>query len=283
VKLRTVTIPFNEEQFNIDVPRALETIERERPRVLILGSSLFLFPHPLRELCAGIASLRSKPTIQYDASHVLGLIAGKRFQQPFAEGAEIVTSSTHKTLGGPQGGILLTNSDELADRCGRALQPGLLSNHHLHRMPAVAQTFFECSERGGALADRTIAAARALAAALHRRGLPMVAAHLGYTASHTILVQANGLGAAWARQLEEANIIAGACRLPGRLGPDGVRLGTQEMVRRGMVADDTDEMATVIVGVVLGGIDARGARRRVADLAHKIAARVVEFRECGNA
>jgi len=275
VQIRALPIPFDVERFNIDVQETLSLIERERPRFLILGSSTFLFPHPVSELRAGLKALATDTILQYDASHVLGLIAGKRFQRPLAEGADLVTSSTHKTMGGPQGGVVLTNSTPIAEAVGKALQPGLLSNHHLHRIPALYQAMREWSEQDGAAADRIIHAAQALAEALEKRGIPVVASHLGYTASHTILVPLKSFGPA-ARllaELEDANVIATACRLPDQLGPEGLRLGTQEMVRRGMLTDEVDEMAAVIAGVLRQEMDSNLARNRVVALARKIAKR----------
>jgi len=271
IKLRTLPIAFDEDRFNIDVARTLDTVEREKPRFVILGSSTFLFPHPVAELRRGIDALGASTFLQYDASHVLGLIAGKRFQRPLAEGADLITSSTHKTLGGPQGGLVLTNSSTLAEAVGRALQPGLLSNHHLHRLPALCETFQEWSERGSSDADQIVVAARALAAALERLGIPTVASHLGYTASHTILIQAKPFGPAkdLALYLEEADIILGACRLPGKLGPDGLRLGTQEVVRRGMRTEDLEEVAGTIAALLKREIDPQSAKKRVNILARK--------------
>jgi glycine hydroxymethyltransferase len=155
------------------------------------------------------------------------------------------------------------------------LQPGLLSNHHLHRIPALCQTFLEWMEPGESIADRTVRCARALAEALSGRQIALVGAHLGYTGSHTVIIQAQHLGPAkqLAAELENANIIAGSCRLPGKLGPEGLRLGVQEMVRRGMLPEDMDEVAAVIASVLRREIPAETARRRVAAVASKIAER----------
>lgn len=284
VQLRTLPIPFDPETFNIDVQKTLDLIEQERPRFVILGSSAFLFPHPVSELRAGIDALGAGTLLQYDASHVLGLIAGKRFQQPLAEGADVVASSTHKTLGGPQGGLVLTNSSFMAEAVGRALQPGLLSNHHLHRIPALCQTLSEWRERNGEAADRIVHTAQAVAAFLEREGVPVVASHLGYTASHTILIPVKQFGPAdqLALELETANIMVSACRLPGKLGPEGLRLGTQEMVQRGMLAEDADEVAAAIGALLRRKIDLEEARNRVITLARKMEERSkASLREAG--
>lgn len=275
VQIRTLKLPFDGASFNVDVARTLDLIEQNRPRIVILGSSCFLFPHPVAALRAGIDALGSDTLIQYDASHVLGLIAAGCFQRPLEEGADFITSSTHKTLGGPQGGLILTNSESLAEALGRAVQPGIQANHHLQRMPALHRTFVEWAGERAAEGACIIATARALAAELDRLGVPMVAPEMGYTASHTILIRAQPLGkaSALAGALEDCNIIAGACRLPAPWGPDGLRFGTQEMVRQGLSVEDVPEVAAVIAAVLMGQLDSEAASRRVGALAQRLAAR----------
>jgi glycine hydroxymethyltransferase len=275
VQLRTLKLPFDGAAFNVDLKRTLEMIEKERPRILILGSSCFLFPLPLAALRSGIQALGLDTIIQYDASHVLGLVAANTFQRPLEEGADLITSSTHKTLGGPQGGLILTNDSMLADKTGRAVQPGIQANHHLQRMPALYQTFVEWSGKRASEGSLIIATARALAAELDRLGVPMVAKELGYTASHTLLVYAKPLGdaAALANALEQANIIAGSCQLPAPWGPAGLRLGTQEFVRQGLTVDDVPQVASVIAAVLKGQIDSETARDRVKEFVAMLTAR----------
>jgi glycine hydroxymethyltransferase len=82
-------------------------IHSARPRIIVLGKSLFLFPEPVESLAEACATYKTR--IMYDAAHVLGLIAGKRFQRPLREGAFLMTASTHKTYYGSQRGIILSN------------------------------------------------------------------------------------------------------------------------------------------------------------------------------
>jgi len=85
---------------NIDVDATRKMILSEKPRIMIFGGSLFLFPHPLKELREAADEVGA--SIMFDAAHVLGLIAGGRFQDPMREGADVMTASTHKPSG-PQG------------------------------------------------------------------------------------------------------------------------------------------------------------------------------------
>lgn len=247
IDLRVLPLPFDAETYNLDIRRCGELILRERPRVVILGSSSFLFPHPVADI-RGFVDQLEDCTLLYDASHVLGLIAGGRFQKPLEEGAHVVTASTHKTFGGPQGGLLLTNDLKLAQRIGEAIYPALVTNHHLHRIPAFGAACLEWSRFGEAHADAVVRNAQALAAAIIQEGLDVVG-HAGvHTQSHTVLLatRAFGRSSEQAHRLEEAGIIVGPTTLPERWGRGGLRLGVQELTRRGMTPEDAGPIARLI-------------------------------------
>ena len=191
----------------------------------------------------------------YDASHVIGLIAGGRFQSPFDEGADVIISSTHKTLAGPQGGMVLTNDASIAERVARGVYPLLMSNHHLNRLPALAGTFIEWMECGAAQADAIVTNAKALGQALAERGVPILGADLGFTESHTLIliVDKYGEGGALANHLEACHIIAGAAGLAPEVGTSGLRMGVQEVTRWGMTPTDAPDIAECIVAALSGG------------------------------
>ncbi|MEK9972860.1 MAG: glycine hydroxymethyltransferase, partial [Deltaproteobacteria bacterium] len=107
---------------------------------------MFLFPEPVSQV-AEVCRAHGIPVL-YDAAHVLGLILGGQFQQPFAEGAHLITASTHKTFPGPQRGVILgnmTTPEELKwwSSVDRGVMPGSSSNHHLHTIPGLALTIRE--------------------------------------------------------------------------------------------------------------------------------------------
>ena len=102
--------PLAEDMYHLDVPKSIDLIERVRPRLIVLGKSLILFPEPLKEL-AQVCRSRDIPVL-YDAAHVFGLIVGGQFQDPWREGATWVTASTHKTFPGPQRGVIVSDLDE---------------------------------------------------------------------------------------------------------------------------------------------------------------------------
>jgi glycine hydroxymethyltransferase len=137
VSLDVRYLPFDPITFNVDTAAAIRQIEELRPRLVILGSSHFLFPHPVAAIAEAVHRIPGA-VLAYDASHVMGFLAAGRFQDPLAEGADVVFGSTHKTLPGPQGGIIFSNDDALMNRVCEALIPGLVTNHHPGRMPAMA-------------------------------------------------------------------------------------------------------------------------------------------------
>ena len=255
VKLRSIPIPWDGRRSNIDLDETLALIAEYKPRIINVGSGVFLFPQPVRELKEAMREANPDSYLIYDASHVIGLIAGKRFQSPFEEGADVIISSTHKTLAGPQGGMILTNDASIAERVARGLYPLLMSNHHLNRLPALAGTFIEWMECGEAQADAIVANAKALGQALAERGVPILGANLGFTESHTLIliVDKYGDGGALATHLEACHIIAGAAGLSPDVGKSGLRMGVQEVTRWGMTPADAPDIAECIVDALSGG------------------------------
>ena len=255
VELRSIPIPWDGQRSNIDLDATLALIAEYKPSIVNVGSGVFLFPQPVRELKQAMREANPDAYLIYDASHVIGLIAGKRFQSPFDEGADVIISSTHKTLAGPQGGMILTNDASIAERVAKGLYPLLMSNHHLNRLPALAGTFIEWMACGEAQADAIVANAKALGRALAERGVPILGADLGFTESHTLIliVDKYGEGGALANHLEACHIIAGAAGLSPEVGTSGLRMGVQEVTRWGMTPADAPDIADCIVAALSGG------------------------------
>jgi glycine hydroxymethyltransferase len=174
----------------------------------------------------------------YDASHTAGLIAAGLYQDPLAEGADIVTFSTYKTLGGPPGGAAVTLAPSHAERLATAAYPVLLSNYDPSRLGPLAVAASEARAQEPAWAEPTVACATLLAERLHDLGLPVLGRELGFTRTHQVVLDASRLGGGRAamRRLARAGVHAGSCRLPWQdrdRPPEGLRFGTQELVRRG--------------------------------------------------
>ncbi|MCI4351702.1 MAG: serine hydroxymethyltransferase [Thermoplasmata archaeon] len=242
---------WDSERMTIDVARTKEILHEMRPKLCLFGLSLFLFPLPVRELSATLEEIGARGW--YDGAHVLGLIAGGEFQDPLHEGCVVLSASTHKTLPGPQHGILLGNSEdpELTNRLASAAFPGVTSNHHLHSMAALAVSLAEHLAFGRGYARQVIANAKALGAALHERGFDVLGEKLGFTASHTLAVRVTreGGGEEVARRLAHAGIIANKNLLPGDTSPKrpgGIRLGTPEVTRLGMTEREMVRIAELM-------------------------------------
>ncbi len=247
-----IDFPLSPDGYHIDVENAAYLIEKTRPKLIVLGKSLFLFPEPVRELCA--VCRHTGTMIMYDAAHVLGLIAGKRFQQPLTEGAWLMTGSTHKTFFGSQRGVILSSMDEDAWRkIDRGAFPGSSSNHHLHTLAQMAICTHEMMAFAESYAADVIANAKALAAALDRLGFDVQGKAHGFTESHQVAVnvKAHGGGEEVSRRLEAVDIILNMNMLPHEPlnrhdHPDGIRIGVPEMTRCGMGAAEMVRIAELM-------------------------------------
>ena len=262
-----VNFPITEDGFHIDVDKAKKLIDkkwvgaRSKLSLLLFGCSLYLFPQPVKELAEDAHN--SGIRVVYDAAHILGLIAGKRFQDPLREGADVVTGSTHKTFFGPQGGIILSNIDDKEwKRCKSSVFPGVVSNHHLHRIPALAIAMLEHKAFGQDYADQVIRNAKIFAQSLSGEGFNVAAEKFGFTESHQVAVDVGKLGGGLsvANKLEENNIIVNKNLMPWETisfstlsNPSGIRIGVQEMTRWGMKGDDFKELAKIFRGILIDG------------------------------
>ena len=258
-----VDFPRDESGYRLDVAKTKELINRVRPKLLVLGKSLFLFPEPVAELKDVCAKYRIP--IVYDAAHVLGLIAGKQFQQPLKEGADVVVASTHKTFYGPQRGVILSNLPGREwKRIDKGAFPGSSSNHHLDTLPPLMVATCEMLAFGEAYAKQVVTNAQALAAALDKHGFDVQMKEENYTRSHQIAVDVLGQGGGSfvSNQLKENDIILNMNLLPHEPlshhdNPAGVRIGTQEMTRFGMKEAEMEEIADLMAAAVLRSQDVR--------------------------
>jgi len=269
---------FDPEEMTLDVDKTKAKVEDLKsqgklPKIAMFGGSVFLFPHPVKELSEFLKGHGMH--INYDAAHVAGLIAGGKFQDPLREGTDTMTMSTHKTLFGPQGGLVL-GFEKHAEPIKKAMFPGLTSSHHIHHMGAKAVAFAEALEFGKDYAEQTIKNAKALASELNNVGFKVLGEKRGYTESHQTVVNVldYGDGGTIEADLEKANIIVNRQLIPGDLKagrhymhPGGIRLGTSEITRLGMKESEMKEIASLLKQVVVDKKDAG-----------EIAAHVKEFK-----
>lgn len=256
--LNVSTYPWDEDRMEPDVDASCALIREIQPRITLVGQSVFLFPTPLKEIADAAHEVGS--TVMYDGAHVLGLIAGGVFQDPLREGADIMTGSSHKTFPGPQGGFLLSSSEDTAfhRRLNNAMFPGVCSSYHLHHVAGKVVALAEFQAFGQAYATDIVRNAKAFAESLAAEGFDVLAESRGYTASHQVLTRHgetdSGSGAAAARKLEDAGIITNMNMLPGdtkAMSPSGLRLGVQELTRVGMGVNEMAEVASLYARVLL--------------------------------
>ncbi len=264
---------FDKERMNIDVDESKKRIAalKKPPKIAMFGGSLFLFPHPVRELAGTIAE--GGGTVCYDGAHVAGLIAGGTFQDPLREGADIMTFSTHKTLFGPQGGAIVS-SGKYAEDLKKAVFPGTTSNHHLHSVAAKALMFAEFLQFGRTYAKDVVRNAQSLAEGLAGLGETVLGEKEGYTRSHQVAVDVTKYsdGGTVEKLLETQNIIINRQLIPGDLqagrhytNPGGIRLGVAELTRLGMGRGEMKEVAEII-HAALAGREKKDVTARVKEL-----------------
>jgi len=237
--LRVVSLPFDAQRWDVDRDTLPRFLAEHQPKLVVVGASLMLYPYELKSLTDLVHDAGSR--LLYDASHVAGLIAGGRFQHPLRDGADVVVFSTYKSFGGPVGAGIVTNDEELARRISDTVYPVMTANYDAARVAPLAMRCLELLDDGPTYADACIGAARSLADALEAHGVPLARRADVPTESHHVAVDATRLGGASAvlLRLEANGILASAIHLPHQEPSDvpvGVRLGTQELVRRGQDA-----------------------------------------------
>ena len=275
--INLISYPFNDDEMNIDIDGAVKLIKQVKPKLCLNGRSVFLFPSPIKELAEAAHEVGA--FLIYDAAHVLGLIGGKQFQDPLREGVDVMNGSTHKTLPGPQGGMVLSDHSGITEEDKSFLRklnfgifPGVTSSYHLHHVAAKAIAYAEHLKFGEAYAKQTIANAQAFAHSLFERGFKVFGEKLGFTKSHQILIAiGSGKGKEASKKLVEAGIVTNMNTIPGDndpLNPSGLRLGTPELTRIGMKEKEMDEIAEFYKRVLIDN-----------EKSSKIKAEIKEFRK----
>ncbi len=258
-----IDFPLVKDGFHIDIDKTKDLIRICRPKVLVFGRSLFLFPEPIKELRDICDEYKIK--IIYDAAHVLGLIAGGKFQDPIGEGAFIVTGSTHKTFFGTQRGVILSNmGNQEWQKVDKGAFPGSSSNHHLDTLVGLAVATQEIISFGKEYAEQTIKNAKTLAKALKRLGFNVLGEEYDFTETHQVAVDVKefGGGKMVASLLKENDIILNMNILPHEplrnvTTPDGIRIGVQEMTRVGMKEDEMERIASLMKECLADGKEVR--------------------------
>jgi aminomethyltransferase len=271
---------LSENPYKIDVPATLELIELFRPELIIFGKSMVLHKEPVAGIRTFLDDQKISSLVMYDMAHVLGLV-GPHFQQPFVEGTDLVTGSTHKTFFGTQRGIVGSCFQEHEERyelweaLERRTFPGAVSNHHLGTLLGLLMAAYEMNYFKEEYQPRVISNAKAFARALSDSGLNVAGdPAIDFTETHQVVVHVGySRGAEIARRLEANNII---CNYQASTDEEGftasgaLRLGVSEMTRFGMEQEDFRVLAGLMHDVVINNStvtdQVKALRKRFSDL-----------------
>lgn len=224
-----------------------------------------------------------------DIAHIAGMVAAGAFPSPVGI-ADVITFTTHKSLNGPRGSIILTHKAALAKKFDRAVFPGLQGGPHMHTIAGIAAAMrLAQTETFKALQHQTVANARALAAALAAEGVRVA---YGGTDSHMVLIDCKGfkgpdgtplMGDAAARILDIAGIVANRNTIPGDTTaayPSGVRLGTPWVTQRGLKEPEMARIAAAIAKIFRATQGYRTAWRAKPDYQARVDFDVLEAVKC---
>jgi glycine hydroxymethyltransferase len=263
-------VPFNAEELEVDLDAFARVAREHRPKLVVLGMSMTLFPLPVREMSEIISEWGGK--LIFDGAHQAGLIAGGQFQDPLQEGAVVLTGSAGKTFSGPQSGMILWNDPDLTKRLTDAIFPTLAATHQVNRVAALAVAAAEMIEYGKFYMAQIVKNSKALGKALDERGIPVLGAHKGYSQTHQVILRVRkyGGGLEVAHRLAMANIITNKNLIPEDKPedwdrPSGLRLGTTEVTRLGMNEQDMEVIADFIARVLAKNQDTESIGKEVVD------------------
>ena len=247
--LITHPAPVNADGYTIDLEQLRKLAQQVKPRLITVGGSLNLFPHPVAEIRAIADEVGAK--VLFDAAHQCGIIAGGLWANPLHQGAHLMTMSTYKSLGGPAGGLIVTNDAEIAERLDHIAYPGMTANFDAAKSAALALSLLDWRDFGASYAQAMVDLAQALAKELAALGLPIFAAGNGSTQSHQFAIEAAGFGGGQtaSKTLRKAGFLACGIGLPMAEVPNdlnGLRIGTPELVRRGVTPKHAPALAALI-------------------------------------
>lgn len=254
----------------LDYVELLKIAKREKPRLVIAGGSAYSRHINFKEF-RRIADA-AEAILMVDMSHFAGLVAGGAHPSPFRY-ADVVTSTTHKTLRGPRAALVFSKK-EFSPAIDKAIFPGIQGGPHMNAIAATGIALKEAqSPTFRRYASQTVENAKTLAGAMRRLGWRVVS---GGTDTHLLLldVASQGIGGNAASEiLEEVGIIVNKNMIPfdsrRPADPSGIRLGTPALTTRGMKEKEMREIAGLISGVLRGEIPKEKARKKALVLARR--------------
>ena len=267
-RLNTISAPIDAESYSIDIDALRKLAHEVKPSMITVGGSLNLFHHPIAKVREIADEVGAK--VLFDAAHLCGMIAGKVWPQPLEEGAHLMTFSTYKSLGGPAGGLIVTNDDAIAQKLDAIAYPGLTANFDAAKTAALGITLQDWKFVGSDYANMMVETSQTLAAELQALDVNIFAADKGFTTSHqfAIIAAPYGGGQKAAKQMGESGLLACGIGLPIALVEgdlNGLRIGTPEIVRLGMKPEHMSILAKFIARSLNSPADSKMIQREVAD------------------
>ncbi|MGB0250599.1 MAG: serine hydroxymethyltransferase [Paracoccaceae bacterium] len=241
--------PVLADGYTVDVDGLAKLAQKVRPKLITIGGSLNLAPHPVQQI-AEIAKGVGAKTL-FDAAHQCGIIAGRAWDNPLSQGADLMTMSTYKSLGGPPAGLIVTNDAGIAETLDHIAFPGMTANFDAAKSAALAIAMLDWRDHGQAYATAMVDTAQALAAEMQKLGMPVFETATGPTSSHQFAIRAAGYGGGQAasKTLRQAGFLACGIGLPIEAvegDMNGLRIGTPELVRWGMTPEHMPRLAQLI-------------------------------------
>ncbi len=235
--------------YTVDVDGLRTLAAKVQPKLITIGGSLNLVPHPVSEIRCIADEINA--TVLFDAAHQCGIIAGGAWPNPLSQGAHLMTMSTYKSLGGPAGGLIVSNDADITERLDHIAFPGMTANFDAAKSAALAITMLDWREHGKAYGAAMVELAKALALALADNDIPVYGKAFGYTRSHQFAVEAApfGGGQTASKKLRKAGFLACGIGLPTEQvagDMNGLRIGTPELVRWGVKPDHSEKLAALI-------------------------------------
>ena len=248
-RLKIHHAPVLADGYTVDVDGLAKLAMQVRPKLITIGGSLNLAPHPVQQI-AEIAKGIGAKTL-FDAAHQCGIIAGRAWDNPLSQGADIMTMSTYKSLGGPPAGLIVTNDAGIAETLEHIAFPGMTANFDAAKSAALAIAMLDWRDHGQAYATAMVDTAQALAAEMQKLGMPVFETATGPTSSHQFAIRAAGYagGQAASKILRQAGFLACGIGLPIEAvegDMNGLRIGTPELVRWGMTPEHMPRLAHLI-------------------------------------
>lgn len=265
---RTLTLPFANGQY--DDAAAGAKIAHERPKIVIVGASVMLWPYQLHQTIK--ASREVGALVIYDASHVLGLIAGGKFQNPMELGVDIMTASTYKSFGGPPGALVVGSQKAQGETLRSAVAGAWASNYDASRVAAISIALAEAKEFMPSYADAMLRNAAAFSKTLRRRDVNVLGAEsFGSPQTHQVVVccESHERGRELSRVAESCGIYVGTCNVPGEPNMGGLRFGTQAVTRMGAGTSDMEKIG-LCVADLLGKGDVEACASSVTEIARQL-------------